>query len=390
MKICDEKKCTGCGLCTNICPGNAISMKENEYGFLFPTIDESACGECGLCQKKCPTNNFSVKSEFKTLVFAAWNKNKKTREQSSSGGVFSVLAENVLNNGGIVVGVAWKDDFSAYHRFVSDKKDLPLLYGSKYVQSNTTDIYYRIKKELLAEKQILFSGTPCQVHALKCFLGKEYSNLITVDLVCHGIPPYKLLKNHLTEVAGDIKQVNSVFLRYKKPCWNYSSVKIEINNKKTYLRPTVEDAYFNLFNFNYSLRTSCHECKYTTPSRVADITLSDFWGFSPQNLKMRNYDKGISCVMINSEKGFSFFDEIKDKLVFEKTTLQLAMRGNRCLSNPFAAPADVDSFWQDVVDGVSVSELNKRYIKKPYKIPGLLWLRRKKRQYMWLLKRVLK
>lgn len=390
MEVCEEKKCSGCGACSNICLKNAITLKENKHGFYFPIIDNKICVECGLCQKTCPINNKINKSEFDILVYAAWNKNKKIRRSSSSGGVFSLLAERVIDNNGIVVGVAWSDDFSTYHRVAKNKKELELLYGSKYVQSNTNQIYNRVKQELKNNVKVLFSGTPCQVHALKCFLDKEYDNLITVDLVCHGVPPYKLFKKYLIEVAGKEENVKNVFLRYKNPYWSTSYVRIEMKNKKNYMQYTGDDSYYNLFNFNYSLRQSCHECKYTSTTRVSDITLSDFWKFRPQNFKMRNYEGGISCVMLNSKKGVNLFEKIKNELVYEESTLEKAVYANHCLSQPFDSPKDVDEFWNDVSNGVSVSKLNKKYIKNPYKAPRALWLRNIKGKYGWILKRVLK
>ncbi len=388
MTICPREWCTGCGMCENLCPHGAIKMINDAYGFCYPSINADICTKCDLCSKKCPQNSKTKKLEQKQDVYAAWNRNSKTRKSSTSGGVFSVAANKIFENGGIVFGVEWDENFNTRHCAIKTPEDLYRINGSKYVQSATGDVYKQVKESLLSGVLVLFSGTPCQVAALKSFLGKTYKNLYTIDVVCHGVPSYEVFNRHLKEISGNnVSDIKNVFLRYKKPCWNFSSVKIDFCSGKSYITPTVEDAYFNLFNFNFSLRESCHNCKYTSVNRESDITLCDFWGYSPKSFRMSDFDKGVSGVLINTEKGKKLFSEINNSMVFEKKDISDIKKGNRCLEKPFDAPPEKDDFWQDFIEGMPVSELNNKYIKKPFVLPKLLWLRRLKRSYKWIIGR---
>lgn len=390
MEICNHSLCTGCGMCLNLCPHYAINMKKDKYGFLYPNIDSEKCAGCELCRSKCPANN-TFDEQTEKVVYAAWNKKKSLRRNSTSGGIFSALSEGIINNEGIVIGCAWDKGYATHHICVERSTDLYRLRGSKYVQSNIGYVYASAKKYLQSGKEVLFSGTPCQIHALRSYLGKDYDKLLTIDVICHGVPPYDMFKRYIDEVTdGNVHNIKSIHLRYKKPCWSFGSVRIEFGNKKLYKIPTVVDAYFNLFNFKYSLRESCHYCKYANLKRVSDITLGDFWGYEPKNFKMRNYDAGVSCVLLNTKKGTHYFNSISKKLVLDEERLENVVRSNKSLSKPSDAPGDCQKFWQDYLNGISISELNRKYIKSPYKIPKMLWLRRKKRQYKWIFGRIIK
>ena len=387
MEICKVDLCTGCGMCCNICKCGAIRMCEDDRGFLYPKIDADKCVECGLCQKHCPSNNVYA-AESLQIVYAGWNKSKSVKRKSSSGGMFSLLAEWFINNDGYVVGCAWENDFSAKHICVNNKNDLGKLRGSEYVQSNTGDIYIKVKSLLDSGKKVLFSGTPCQVYGMRSFLNKEYTNLYTVDLVCHGVPPYKMFKKYLQEVSeGKLDRVTNVYLRYKKPCWSFGSVRVELKDNIVYMCPTVQDAYFNIFNFNYSLRDSCHKCRYTNFNRIGDITLCDFWGFYPQSFRLFSYDKGVSGVIVNSQKGAALFDRIKELAVYEKDSIARVLNGNKSLKEPFKEPENVLNFWNDYKKGMSINELSKKYVKKAYEVPSLLKLRIFKSKFRWILGR---
>ena len=385
--ICDYQSCTGCGMCANICPVKAINMEEGINDFLFPKIDQNKCINCGLCQKKCPANEEQIFDNNVKKVYAAWNSNKKIRSISSSGGVFSLLAERIIECGGIVVGCIWTDEFIAKHVLIDRVEDIYKLRGSKYVQSEMGNIYIRIKNELDNGKIVLFSGTPCQNHALNNFLDKDYDKLYQIDLVCHGIPSVHMWKQYIKEINKECKKIRNVFFRRKDKdkYWDYPFVCVEYEDGSRYDKRTIDDPYFNLFNIGYSLRESCHKCKYTTTYRRGDITLADFWAYKIKKFKMRDYQKGTSLVLINSDKGEKLFDLIKGYIIWDEDTLQSAKNGNKCLSQPF----EIDElkqteFWKDYNYGKSIKKLDEKYTKQVFKLPNLLTLRRIRNRFRWL------
>lgn len=389
MEICDLRHCTGCGMCSNLCPKNAITMKKGEHGFTYPHIDGDKCINCGLCIKKCPANTEKQTECTMKNVYAAWNVARDTRKKSTSGGVCSLLENEILKDGGAIVGVKWDADFHAKHSIAFDEQQAEMFRGSKYVQSDTGNIYIRVKELLENGKKVLFTGTPCQVDALKSFLGEDYSGLFTVDLVCHGVPSYDCFKRFLNEISGEYnKKITNVRLRYKSPYWDYCSVRIDFEDGTDYRKYTVDDPYFTLFNIGYSLRESCHTCKYTSSHREGDITLADFWGYQPSCFKMRNYNKGISVLAANSDKGIDLFDKIKNSLNFEAVSLEAAFKTNKSFSEPYAiAKEKLNDFWNDYDNGLSTDKLCKKYVTKPFRLPNLLFLRRLKKRYNWVIKR---
>lgn len=383
--ICTQNKCTGCGMCTNICPKQAIKMREGLHGFNFPIIDESLCVDCGLCYKKCPANIEKQCDSTVKNVYAAWNKNKEVRRNSSSGGIFTVLAEKVLESGGLVIGVAWDDNFRPQHIICESADDLKRIRGSKYSQSNTEDIYINVKQELTAGKKVLFSGTPCQVAALKSFLEKEYENLFCVDLICHGVPSNKMFDNYLSSFG---KKIENVRLRYKDPYWDYSFVRLDFEDGTKYQNRTIHDDYFNLFNVGYSLRMSCHDCRFTTLHRESDITLADFWGYKAHNFKTINYNKGMSLIIVNSEKGQELLNSVKKSIYVEKSNIDIAIKGNKCLKEPFKIDErKLEEFWNDYENGMAVKELNQKYAEDTFTLPKHLALRRIFNKFRWIVKK---
>ena len=373
-------------MCSNICPVGAIKMKTGTNDFVFPVVDDSVCINCNQCVYKCPANQVVDRKENVICTYAAWNKDKAVRMHSSSGGVFSVLAEQVLKENGLVIGVAMQD-LEAKHIIVSDISELPALNGSKYVQSNTGDIYSKVKEYLENGKKVMFSGSPCQIHAIKLFLGKSYDTLFLVDVICHGVPSLSMLNRHLKEVNGS-RKAQEIKFRFKDPYWDYSFVKINYEDGgQPYQKLTVDDDYFHLFNIGFSLRQSCHECHYTSTHRQGDITLADYWGYRAHSFKMNNFFSGVSLVLVNSDKGNALLDTVKPRLQIENASLEDAKRGQKCLSEPFSLPDDeLDSFWKDYSEGMKVSELSKKHSPKKYVRPNHLWLNHLIQRYYWIVK----
>lgn len=322
--------CTGCCACLNICPKGAISMTEDEYGFVFPSIDEEKCVNCGLCDKVCDRIDALNKS-YPLKSIAVSSKNTELSLKSSSGGMFAELAKFVLSSGGVVFGCVMEkvcDKFVIKHISVDDEKDLYKLQGSKYVQSDIGISYLEAKKYLDENRNVLFSGTPCQIAGLKAFLNKNYENLLTVDLSCEGVPSLKLFNDYIHYLEKEIIKytINDFKFRDKsKFGWStqgfVAKYKKQGIEKLKIIRQQLS-SYFYLFIRGGIHRRSCYNCQFNGLNRVSDITIADCWGFedSYQFLLKENggiFDKknGISLVLVNSAKGQDFCEKLSEKII---------------------------------------------------------------------------
>lgn len=318
MEICKQENCTGCFACKNICPKDAIITVTNKLGKTIPVVDDKICIGCEMCKKVCPVNN-PVEYNTPQFVYAAWSKNETDILLSSSGGVATVFAHTIIDNDGIVFGSASIDN-TVKHISAISSLEIEKFRGSKYVQSDIGCIFREVKEKLILGKFVLFIGTPCQIAGLKNYLHNDYQNLITVDLICHGTPPITYLNEHLSYVIKPSKSWDSVSFRGK---YNYILTAYN-QNKIVYQNKQSKDAYFRAFLDGLTYRDNCYECKYAKPERISDITVADFWGIDRSKMKY-SYNGRISLVMINTDKGATFFDKNKDKLVWEEHTLSEAM-----------------------------------------------------------------
>lgn len=350
IRLCSEDECNGCEACANICPHMAISMKPDIRGFIHPFIDEEKCVGCGLCKKVCSIENLTTHRNPVRAVYAAWNRNQDIRLASSSGGIFTLLADNVLKAKGVVYGAALMDD-SVQHIRIDSRDGISELRGSKYVQSRMSETYKHIRDDLKNGKQVLFSGTPCQVSGLRNYLGEEYTNLICIDIICHGVPSPMVFKDYLAWLRKkQNSQVRSLSFRYKKPGWTVFSMKADYENGASYINSKFRDPYLYFFSSgggDLTLRDSCHQCQFTSPERTGDITLGDFWQYDAEKLSQRGSEKGVSLVLINTGKGEAVFEEIKELICFEESTVALAHKSNQSLSKPWPKPKIKDQFWDD-------------------------------------------
>ena len=298
IEILPEERCCGCAACFNSCPVDAIEMRENRDGFLYPYVKEEVCINCGKCVRACPelTPKFSNREE--PACFAAYAEDE-VRMKSSSGGFFTLLAENVLKTGGCVCGVAMDEEFSAEHRIICSAEELGKLRGSKYVQSRVGTVYREIKKLLDEGKHVLFSGVPCQVAGLKGYLHRNYENLFTVDVVCHGVPSPGVFRKYRTEKYG--KNLKSFQFRTKEFGHNCNHCIATLKNGKRIVGNQANDAYERAFHGSLMLRSSCGECSFAPLPRQGDLTLGDFWHIAKYNPGFAS-EKGVSLVLINSEK----------------------------------------------------------------------------------------
>ncbi|MGU8559565.1 Coenzyme F420 hydrogenase/dehydrogenase, beta subunit C-terminal domain [Clostridium perfringens] len=332
--INNKEDCCGCYACANICPKNCLDMIMDEEGFWYPNIDTNKCINCDLCVKVCPIienkdKDKNITDNFDKKVYAAKNLNENIRINSSSGGVFTSIAENIIEKGGVVIGVGFNERFEVVHRSVETKEELASVRGSKYVQSKIGYIYREIKKELNKNRLVLFTGTPCQVYGLKKYLDREYKNLITQDIVCHGVPSPIVWEKYVGYIKSKNKyKINNIKFRDKVEGWrNYSLVFKFSNNKKTG-KNINEDFYLIAFQNDIILRNSCYECKFKGENRASDITLADFWGIENTNINMDD-NKGTSVVVINSQKGDNLFKEISKSLKTVKIDFNIAFEKNK-------------------------------------------------------------
>lgn len=313
--ICEITKCTGCFACKNICPKNAISIKYDKLGKTVPEINQDLCISCNACKRVCPVIQ---KPELKRpmTVYAAWSKNQKDVELSSSGGIATALSRKVIESGGIVFGTS-SEGVSVKYIKAETLEDLERLRGSKYVQSDIGYIYREVRNELKTDRKVLFIGTPCQVAGMKGYIGHEEKNLITVDLICHGTPPMKYLKEHLEScIRGEWTQISFR--------GEYDYILTAFNQKKmVYQKKSFHDIYFAAFLKNLILRDNCYQCRYACIERISDITVGDFWGIK-RNTLIHPYTGKISLVFINTNYGNTFFKENCKELVYEERSIEEA------------------------------------------------------------------
>lgn len=326
--ICCKEICSGCSACANICPVNAISMRPDKEGFLYPEINFEKCIQCEKCRNICPVANKYKDTEQIPKVYSAVNNNEETRLNSSSGGLFTALAEKVIEDGGLVFGAGFGEHLKVVHKMCGDKNGLSELRGSKYVQSEIGNAYHETKEQLESGKKVLFVGTPCQIGGLLAYLGKPYENLITIDFICHGVPSPKVWEKFvsLKESKYASKAVSASF-REKKDGWKPYYMSIKFENADEYSCVIPSDPYLRGFVSDLYLRPSCSNCSFKLIHRQSDITLADFWGIEKTESAF-NDNKGVSLVMLHSEKGENLFDSVKPSINYNVQSFEFALEDN--------------------------------------------------------------
>lgn len=326
--ICKEEECTGCMACYNICPKKCIHMEYNRYGELSPAVDENICIHCNLCKKVCPNNNEIHKKE-PIEAYATWSKDEKDRKTSTSGAIASIFYQEAIDNGYVVFGSSFNDELILKHSYTDKKAEAIKYKGSKYCQSFIGNNYEKVYNFLKENKKIIFIGTPCQIEGLNNYLAIKnitMSNLITVDLVCHGVPSQQYLTNYIEYLEKKYKRkANNLIFRdsekYVFRLFDKNDIICNIIREK--------DLYLTAFQLSILQRESCMQCKYATPNRVSDITIGDFWGIQDsENISKDEKEKGISLVLINTEKGEEFFESCTSKIFYEKRKVEEAVNGN--------------------------------------------------------------
>lgn len=314
--ICENDKCTGCSACASRCPNQCISMIPDKEGFQHPNIDLLRCIDCGVCKKVCPLLNTNNGWKHETTAWAAINLNDTIRQNSTSGGIFTLLCEYVIDNGGAVFGAKYDTDFSVIHCYAESKDELDVLRIAKYAQSEIRNTY-KVAREMLQQGRcVLFTGTPCQIAGLKAYLGINYDNLITVDMICHGVPSPRVWQYYVAyrrekDAGGLLPALINV--RSKESGWSSYSVRFNYPNGNTYVASNREDAYIRSFVGNLCLRPSCYDCQFKGIDRISDITLGDYWGVWAQHPELDD-NSGVSVVLLHTEKAEIIFSQIKHQL----------------------------------------------------------------------------
>lgn len=376
MKVLsNEQLCTACTACKHACPVQAISMKSKQDGFLYPYIDVQLCIKCGKCKQVCPVENAPILNKGSECL-ATYNKNEEQRLRSTSGGVFYLLAKQVLEDGGVVFGATYNSENKVVHQSVVAADDIVTLQGAKYVQSELRDTFIEAEETLKAGRKVLFSSTPCQIAGLKKYLAKDYEELLTVDLVCHGVPSplawesyleYRKEKDKQEEVADKIN------VRSKETGWSRYAYSVEYcyKNGYVYQKPSAQDPYMRAFVSNMTLRPSCNECHFKGVKRCSDFTLGDFWGIWDIKPEMDD-NKGTSLVIIHSEKGKEYWKKIEESCVSISVSEEESYKENPSMMAPASVHPDRDELLQKLNEqSFSIVEERLPEIKE-WKKPSLL------------------
>jgi coenzyme F420-reducing hydrogenase beta subunit len=375
MEICNSKNmCTGCGACANICPVNCINMNLDNEGFLRPFVEYEKCIKCEKCKKYCPSNNLEIEnfSINEVEAYSFINSNKTILQKSSSGGIFSAIAENIIKQGGTVFGATYDKNYEVTHLGVNNIDNLDCLRGSKYVESNTKNTFLEVKEILEKNQMVLYTGTPCQIAGLYAVLGdKEYKKLYTIDLLCHGVPSITLFREYIQGLEKKYGKILSYTFRDKtKWGWGSWGSFIYVNQKgKKYKKNFVvaNDYFYSLFFKECILRESCYKCKYAQLPRIADITIGDCWGI--ENIDSSADTKnGISLVLVNNQKGKDLLNTSVKKSELKSLKIKEVIKYNKTIVQPASRPKERDEFYIDFIN-VGFYETAKKYCTLKYVTP---------------------
>ena len=363
MLTVDYEKCTGCGACVQRCPKRCISWTEREFGFRYPQIDKDACVNCGQCEKVCPIDKaLEVSAEQK--AYAAVHKDDEVLAKSTSGGAFTAIADAVFAQGGIVYGAAMLDGMQVKHIRTSGKDDFEGLRSSKYLQSDTGTTYQMVEQDLKQGKTVLYSGTPCQIDGLKNFLGKDYENLYTVDIVCHGVGSQAYFDKYMDYARERYGKIKALRFRSKEYAgWSCGGVVVVVDSSDCLKKIPYRD--FDNYYYSYFLsgdiyRKSCYSCKYANTNRVGDFTLGDYWGVEALNLPLQTKN-GCSLLLVNNRHAMLLLDEI-ESLDRVETTVEQAAHCNKQLN----APSKLMDSRQNRIgeyESMSGQQIQKEYLK---------------------------
>lgn len=362
INIIEKRRCCGCSACMQVCPGQCIKMIQDDEGFLYPSVDENKCIKCGLCINSCPVLK-QKNSQKPNIYYAGFNKDADIRINSSSGGIFFLLADRIISNGGIVFGARFDEDFQVMIDWADTMDKVATFCGSKYLQARVGNSYLHCKSFLDNGRKVLFSGTPCQVAGLFHYLKKPYNNLIALDFICHGVPSPGVWQRYLDEVVG-VGNRNISYLSFRDKTYGWKNYSLSIYYQKDsasfrFISPFKENPYMQAFLRNLILRPSCYMCPVKEGRSHSDITIADFWGIQTVNPSMDD-DKGTSLILVNSEKGKDWlpFEQMQISVVTEDVLLYNTAYNTSAKENP-----NRERFFEDYNSGQNLSSLVKKYTK---------------------------
>ncbi len=357
MEITNKNMCSGCSACSNICPQQCIRMEEDSEGFLYPEIDSNQCINCGLCEKICPFRRRKIERKACDITYVLKNKNTDIRSKSSSGGVFYEIGKYVLENQGIVFGAVYSSDFrKVSHVGIDTLSELGKIQKSKYIQSDISKCFTEIESNLQSGRLVLFSGTPCQINGIKAYLQHDYENLITVEVICHGVPSYLFWSKYLDSFEKKYGKIAEVDMRSKQMCWEEFGLKI--NN--SFFERINDNLYLRLFNGNFGLRPSCYECKIKESESKADICIGDAWGISSFCPELHD-SYGVSVCMLHTHKGIDIFTKIESAFEYRKIDYSVVTSFNKNVSKSADKPKARDKFYTDINKSLSYYEIKYLY-----------------------------
>lgn len=366
MSVLQNKlECCGCYSCYNICPVNAIEMQFDNEGFCYPEIDETICINCNKCRNVCAAITVPELQKY-TEIFAAFSMDSEERMTSSSGGVFTELAKEVIKFSGVVYGAAYDSNMLVRHIMVDNEKDLVNLKGSKYVQSAINDVFRDIKIKLKEKRFVLFSGTPCQIAGLKNFLGENHENLLCIDLICHGVPSTMVWKRYLEEMFPE-KKVTNVNFREKNKKEKIFNIRYILDDGTEFIEKKEDSLYMKGYIQNLFIRPSCFKCKYKGIERCSDITLGDFWAIKEFHNDFSD-GYGTSSVIIHSLQGKMWMDKISKSINTISSSTEAVTCWNECLikspqknrkSKKFYQNLKKKSLLQSLVYGIEIKNSSK-------------------------------
>lgn len=356
-------KCSVCTACFAICPKDAITMQSDLEGFKYPVVEKNKCIDCGLCSKVCPLDNAQSNFEEDKTSFACSAKDKNFARQSSSGGVFAILANMYVKEQAVIYGAAFDDNLNVCHIRADKKDELKSLYTSKYVQSDMGNTFRQVKGDLDNGKKVLFAGTPCQVAGLKSYLQKDYLNLLSVDFICHGVPSPLVWQRYIIAMEKKLNnKITEISFRDKKDGWKNYYFKLSTANGDVFYEKHGENIYMKGFLKDLYLRPSCYDCKFKTLHRASDITLADFWGIE-KIIPEINVEKGVSLCWASSEKGKQVLADVLKRTDYYEVKLREAIKHNSSAIKSVEMHKNRDKFFEEVnnSDADIISLIEKYY-----------------------------